>query len=57
MTYALRDYLHLLVASIIVIVAALWLSTLDIDTDTVLMLVGVCFGILVAGWLIRRNKS
>ena len=57
MTYALRDYLHLLVAGIIVIVAALWLSTLDIDTDTVLMLVGVCFGILLAGWLIGRNKS
>ena len=57
MTYALRDYLHLLVASIIVIVAALWLSTLDIDTDTELMLVEVSFGILVAGWLIQRNKS
>jgi multisubunit Na+/H+ antiporter MnhF subunit len=57
MAYAPRDYLYLLVAGIIVIVAALWLSALDIDTDIVLMLVGVCFGILVAGWLIGRNKS
>jgi hypothetical protein len=57
MGYAPRDYLHLLVAGIIVIVAGFWLSTLDIDTDTELMLVEVCFGISVAGWLIRRNKS
>ena len=57
MAYAPRDYLYLLMAGIIAIVAALWLSVLDIDTDTVLMLVGVCFGILVAGWLIGRNKS
>jgi len=57
MAYAPRDYLYLLVVGIIVIVAALWLSALDIDTNTVVMLVGVCFGIFVAGWLIGRDKS
>jgi hypothetical protein len=57
MTYAPRDYLHLFVGGLIVFVAAVWLSPLDLDSDTELMLVLVCFGILVAGWLIRRNKS
>ena len=46
MAYASRDYLYLLVAGIIVIIAGLCLSALDIDTDTILMLVGFSFGIL-----------
>ena len=57
MAYVPQDYLYLLVVGIIGLVAALWLSELDIDTYNVLMLVGVCFGILAAGWLIERNKS
>ena len=57
MAYAPRDYLYLLTAGIIVIVAALWLSALDVDTDTILLLVGVCLGILVAGWVLGRNKK
>ncbi len=56
MAYAPRDYLYLLVAGTIVIVASLRLSARDIDTDIMLVLVGVCFGILDAGWLIERNK-
>ena len=48
-----RDYLYLLAAGIIVIVAALWLSALDVDSDIMLLLVGVCLGILgrrVGAW-------
>ena len=56
MTYAPRNYLYLLVACFIVIVAALWLSALDVDFDTMLTLVGVCFGIFVAGWVFGRKK-
>jgi hypothetical protein len=56
MADAPRNYLYLLVACFIGIVAVLWLSALDIDTDTILMLVGVCFGILIAGWLIERRN-
>jgi hypothetical protein len=51
-----RDYLYLLAAGIIVIVAALWLSALDVDSDIMLLLVGVCLGILVAGWVLGRKK-
>ena len=56
MAYAPRDYLYFLVAGIIAIVAALWLSALDVDSDTMLLLVGVCLGILVAGWVLGRKK-
>ena len=55
MTYAPRDYLYLFVAGLIVFVASLWLSPLDLDSDTMLALVGVFFGIAVAQWLLGRK--
>jgi hypothetical protein len=56
MTYAPRDYPYLFAAGIIVIVAALWLSALDVDSDTMFVLVGVFLGIVVAGWVFERNN-
>ena len=44
------------VGGLIVFVATLWLSPLDLDSDTILALVGVFLGIAVAQWLIGRNK-
>ena len=54
MTYAPRDYLYLFVGGLIVFVAAVWLSPLDLDSDTMLALVGVFLGIAVAQWLLGR---
>jgi hypothetical protein len=56
MTYAPRDYLYLFVGGLFVFVATLWLSPLELDPDTMLALVGVIFGILVARWMLGRKN-
>ena len=55
MTYAPRDYLYLFVGGLIVFVATIWLSPLDLDSDTMLALVGVFLGITVAVWVFGRK--
>ena len=47
MPYALRDYLYLFAGGIIVVLAADWLSPLDLSDNTMLTLFGSFLGIVV----------